>query len=61
MNLFNADQRKFLANFFSGMAIIWFAAAFLRPANAVLFFESIGSGLLALNMGMWLLREVENK
>ncbi len=57
MLAFNNSQLKLLSNFFSNIAVVWFTAAFVGALNLPLTLRSIGNGIMALLVGLYLLRE----
>ena len=59
MRMFSSSQLKILAEFFSNMAIVWFAASFIGVKDGVLLFQYLTSGILALGTALYLSREVD--
>ncbi len=52
MQVFNADQRKLIAGFFSNMSVLWFGAALIAPANQVVAIRSFIQGLIAFTIAI---------
>lgn len=59
MMTLNHDQIKLIAGFFSNMAIVWFAAAFIEPRDIVTMFRAGLSGVFSLAFGIVVLKEVK--
>lgn len=57
--LLNISQLRVLSEFFSNMAVIWFAAAFVAPASPNYTLRAAFSGFLSILLALFLLKEVE--
>lgn len=56
--LLSVSQRKLLSEFFSNMAVVWFAATFIGATNALLSLQYGLSGIFALIIALILAKEV---
>ena len=54
-----SSQVKLVAEFFSNMAVVWFAAAFVAPVSQLTVAKSLVNGFLALLIGIVLIKEVK--
>lgn len=57
----NQYQLRLIAEFFSNMAVVWFAAAFIAPVSQATIIKSLVNGFVALGLGILLLREVAKR
>lgn len=55
---FTELQIKLLADFFSNMAVVWFAAAFVGGINMIISLRSVLFGIVCLLTGIILIKEV---
>lgn len=58
--LFTDPQLKLLSEFFSDMAVVWFAAAFIAPVEPTSALKAAMSGFSALYFALSLAREVKS-